>query len=73
MMARNLMSGPEPDDIMVGDPVRIGGKGKVGWVDSINGDHAVVAWSGDDRDILPLASLRRAPQRGAAYDSWRGA
>lgn len=69
---RNLLSGPEPDDIIVGDFVRAGGRGPVGLVESINGDHATVAWDRDRRDILPLATLRRAPQRGAAYDSWRG-
>lgn len=67
-----LLNGPEPDDIVVGDFVRNGWTGPVGLVESINGDHATVAWDRDRRDILPLTALRRAPQRGSRYDSRRG-
>jgi hypothetical protein len=71
-LARALLNGPEPDDIMANDFVRVGWSGPVGIVEEINGDHAVVAWDGNHRDILPLKALRRAPQRGAKYDSRRG-
>jgi hypothetical protein len=70
-LARALLNGPEPDDIMVTDFVRIGYSGPVGMVQSISDDHAVVAWDGDHRDIVPLKALRRAPHRGAKYDSRR--
>lgn len=67
-LLRRLLSGPEPDDIMAGDFVRAGWRGRVGTVKEITGDYATVAWDGEHRDILPLASLRRVPQRGADYD-----
>lgn len=66
---RRLLRAPEPDDIIAGDFVTHGGIGPTGVVESVDGDHATVSWSKDRRDILPLATLRRAPQRGSIFDS----
>lgn len=65
---RNILSGPEPDDLVPGDFVRrVGFKG-AGLVESVKDDHAVIAWSKDRRDILPLSVLRRVKQRGSSFD-----
>lgn len=68
MNRRRLLTGPEPEDIIPGDLVRrIGGRG-VGMVESVDDDHATVAWGKGRRDILPLTSLRRVEQRGSSFD-----
>lgn len=68
---RRLLRAPEPDDIIVGDFVTRG-FGPSGIVESIEGDHATIAFDKDQRDILPLACLNRVPQRGSSFDSRRG-
>lgn len=54
------LSGPEPDDIVIGDLVRMIGFAGVGVVESMSTDHAVVAWNRDRRDVCSLNQLRRA-------------
>jgi hypothetical protein len=67
-----LLRATEPEDIMAGDFVTHGGLGPVGVVESVDGDCATVSWDKGRRDILPLATLRRAPQRGSIFDSRHG-
>ena len=52
-------------DIEPGDAVRIVGYRGVAFVESVTGDHALVGWAMDRREIVPLVSLRRVkPARG---------
>jgi hypothetical protein len=69
---RRILRAAEPDDIMAGDFVTQGGLGPAGVVESVDGDHVTVAWDKDRRDILPITTLRRAPQRGSIFDSRSG-
>lgn len=55
-------------DIQVGDLVRRKGCRGVGLVESIENGFAVVAWSKDHRDILPLLTLRRVNAGGHDLD-----
>lgn len=54
------LSGPEPDDILIGELVRMIGFAGVGVVESMTAEHAVVAWDRDRRDVCSLGQLRRA-------------
>lgn len=68
MIDRRRLTLTEPEDLLPGDLVRrIGGKG-VGMVESVDGDHATIAWGRGRRDILPLTCLRRVDQRGSSFD-----
>lgn len=55
-------------DFEPGDFVRRYGLWGVGVVESVAEGHAVVAWSKDRRDILPLTALRRTQAGGHSYD-----
>jgi hypothetical protein len=71
MVRRKMLVGPEPDDIIPGDFVTRGYLGPSALVISVDGDHATIAWDRDNRDVLPLTALRRAPQYGSIYDNRR--
>lgn len=70
-VARETLNGPEPDDIMPSDWVRLIGHRGAGLVESVDGDHATVCFIAGRREILPLKSLRRVKQRGSLYDTRR--
>lgn len=55
-------------DFEAGDFVRRVGYRGIGIVESVSDSHAVVAWSKDERDILPLICLRRADPGGHLLD-----
>lgn len=59
---------PEPEEFLPGDFVRRIGLAGTGVVESVNGDHATVAWDKDRRDILPFACLTRVEPRGSSLD-----
>lgn len=59
------------EDLLPGDFVRRIGDRGVGLVESVTNGHAVVAWGGGRRDILPLAAFRRCRQRGSSLDRRR--
>jgi hypothetical protein len=56
-------------DIEPGDLVRQIGFRGTGLIESVDNDHAVVAWNGHSKSILPLATLRRVQAAGAHLDS----
>lgn len=67
---RRLIAKREPD-FLPGDPpgelVRVDGIKGVGFLESIDGDHATVAY-GDHKHIIPLIAVRRIKQRGSNLD-----
>ena len=65
---RRILRGREPEDILVGDPVRCDGLKGVWWVREINEDHAIIAKDAEHRAIVPLIILHRLKQRGSIYD-----
>jgi hypothetical protein len=69
---RAMLTGPEPEEFIPGDFVRRVGECGTGIVESVSGDHAIVAWDKDRRDILSFFLLRRVKQRGQAFDTRRG-
>lgn len=70
-VARQTLNGPEHDDILPFDWVRIIGQRGVGLVESVSTDTAVVCFSPGRREILPVKALRRVKQRGSLYDTRR--
>jgi hypothetical protein len=55
-------------DLEAGDAVRVVGYRGVAFIESVNGDHALVVWAKDRRAILPLVSLRRVKPCGGGLD-----
>lgn len=66
---RRILNGPDPEDIIPGDWVRVIGYRGVGLVESVNGDTALVSREPDKRELHPIKGLRRVKQRGSLYDS----
>lgn len=69
MMARKLLAGPEPDDIIPGDWVRVIGYHGVGLVESVCGDTALISRQPDKRELHPIKGLRRVKHKGSLYDT----
>lgn len=51
----------ESGDVVPGDAVQVAWGGPVGWVQSVNETHAVVAWHNDPgkREIIEIKHIRR--------------
>lgn len=71
MSGRNIIRLRGDEDLLPGDFVRRIGLRGVGLIESVKEGHALVAWGGGRRDVLPLASFRRVHQRGSDYDRRR--
>lgn len=65
-MIRRVLKPAEAEDLLVGDMVQA--PNGVGLVESIDNDHATIAYDCDRRDILPLSTLRRCEQGGSDLD-----
>jgi len=59
---------PEPGDIVPGDLARKIPAGRVGLVESVKGDTAVIAYGKDSRSILPVSILRKVRRDGDELD-----
>jgi hypothetical protein len=70
---RQLSASKAIRDLDAGDYVkRVLGSGKVGLVEEVHSDgFAWVAWSGERRDYLPLAALRKIRPGGHEFDARR--
>lgn len=68
MMARDLLTGPEPEDIMPTDWVMKRGLKQKGVVESISGTCAVVDWLTGAKEIVEVRLLVKVPHRAASFD-----
>lgn len=66
---RRITAARTVKDIEPGDLVRQIGFRGTGLIESVDNDHAVIAWDGHCKSILPLAALRRVQAAGAHLDS----
>ena len=67
-MARDLLTGPEPDDIMARDFVTKRGLKAVGVVESITGDCALVDWLNGSKEIVYLVHLTLIGHKAGSFD-----
>lgn len=56
---RNILAGPEPDEILPGDWVKRPGFRGAGVVEEVKGDFAIVAYRGARHIAVPVKQLRR--------------
>lgn len=70
MMTRHPLTPSEAQDLLVSDFVHA--PNGTGWIESINGDHATVAYDCGRKDILPLVSLVKCKHGGGGFDRRHG-
>lgn len=68
MIRRPILATNYSSDVVVGDFVRAAGIRGVALVENVHATHATIAYSRDNRYVLPLVVLRRVKECGAGFD-----